>query len=90
MASLARVKDGDVVKCDVKGRVFFAEVKDGPHPKGKKLIRPIDRNISYTTVTALQVKSIYRKLKDSAPNSRSSGDDVEHELAPSGTYGGVR
>lgn len=77
MAALGRVKDGDIVKCDVKGRLFYAIVRDGPHPKGKKLIRPVDRNISYTSVSALQVKAIYRKLKESIPNSRSSTEGGE-------------
>lgn len=61
--TLTSVKPGDIVRCDVRGRVFYAEVM----AKGATLeIMPIGPGtITYRTVTARQVVAHYRKSKSS-------------------------
>lgn len=53
------VKAGDVVSCDVRGRLFYALVLEH---HGKELeIVAITAGITYTSVTARQVEKHYRK-----------------------------
>jgi len=56
------IKPGDIVKCDLRGQMFYAVVVT----KGEQLeIEPIDRRITYRHVTARQVVAHYRKAKGS-------------------------
>lgn len=57
--NLAQVKAGDVVKCDVKGRQFYALVDDAPDADGLA-IRPLARE-TWRHVTARQVVDHWRK-----------------------------
>lgn len=57
--TLANVKIGDVVKCDVRGRVFYALV-DGKPDAGEVAILPIGRE-TYYHVAAEQVTGHWRK-----------------------------
>lgn len=73
MASIARVKCGDIVECDVKGERFFAVVESDPvkvsprvHEINVKLLAPghWQRHRSrYEKVRGRAVVSVYRKLK---------------------------
>lgn len=68
MASAATTaKIDDIVRCDVKGRIFFAEVRSEPFkPEGQKQyrvkIKPITHNISYREVGTREIKRLYRAL----------------------------
>lgn len=56
------IKPGDLVKCDVKGRVFYAEVT----AKGDTVeVMPVSPGITYRSVTARQIVGHYRKAKGS-------------------------
>jgi hypothetical protein len=61
--SLAGVREGDIVECDIRGRVFHAIVLR--KERGKLGIRPITAGITYTTVTATQVVAHFRRSKAS-------------------------
>ena len=56
------IKPGDLVKCDVRGQVFYAEVtgKDDAVE-----ILPVSRTITYRTVKPRQIIGHYRKAKGS-------------------------
>lgn len=60
---ISGVKPGDIVKCDRKGQVFFAEVT--ATAKGRLEIEPINKVITWREVTARQVIAHYRKSKAS-------------------------
>lgn len=61
--TIATVREGDIVHCDVKGRRFHAlvESKTGGHLH----VRPIEPNISYRRVTARQVIGHWRRRRQS-------------------------
>lgn len=61
--TLTSVRPGDIVRCDVRGQVFYAEVM----AKEVALeIMPIGPGtITYRTVTARQVVAHYRKSRSS-------------------------
>lgn len=67
--NLSAIRSGDVVKCDVKGRVFFAVVDDMPDAEGVA-VRPITRE-TYRAVTARQVVEHYAKR--GRPREKVSG-----------------
>lgn len=63
---LSRLKTGDVVECDVRGRRLHAvfttlEIREGVGPVAA--VQPISHNVSYQQVTARQVVAIFRRLK---------------------------
>jgi hypothetical protein len=56
------IKPGDIVKCDIRGQLFYAMVIT----KGDTLeVEPLDRRITFRNVTARQVVGHYRKAKKS-------------------------
>lgn len=56
------IKPGDLVKCDVRGQVFYAEVTG----KGEGVeIMPVVRHITYRTVKPRQIIGHYRRAKGS-------------------------
>jgi hypothetical protein len=71
----AGIKVDDLVKCDVKGRIFFAEVKElGVRPPPSKdrprlphriRVKPITPSVTWTFVTANQIIGHYAKRKGS-------------------------
>lgn len=61
MAESRRIRVGDIVECDVKGRVFFALVTGKPGG-GRLDIEPIGR-ATYHQVTLRQVVEVYRKAR---------------------------
>jgi hypothetical protein len=67
--TIGAIKENDIVKCDVQGRMFFALVTgvvDNPTGKGKVLtVAPITPNVSYYQVKPRQVTGHWRKRKSS-------------------------
>jgi hypothetical protein len=61
--NLASVRAQDIVKCNVKGRVFYAVV-DGPE-RGGLAVSPIGNGVSYRQVTSRQVVAHYLRSKRS-------------------------
>lgn len=63
--SVSTAKPGDVVKVDLRGLVFLAEVREVRKEKGRKgcrlLIEP-PRGISHFSVESKDVIGLYRKL----------------------------
>ena len=57
---LQGIRPGDIVFCDVKGRQFYAEVREKEPGKQELRIRPLHSNITYFHVTARQVSRHYR------------------------------
>lgn len=62
MASLTTIKQDDIIEADVKGRRFIAHVQAKQH--GKLQVRPLDRGVTFRTVTARQVKRHWRLTKN--------------------------
>lgn len=62
---LRYIKSGDIVECNVRGRVFFAIA--GDRAPGRLRIRPIDRNITYHEAKATEVVGHYRRVHGHAP-----------------------
>lgn len=60
---LSSIRPGDLVKCDVRGQAFFAEVSD--RERGALLIQPVSRVVTYRRVKAREVIAHYRKSKAS-------------------------
>lgn len=58
--TLAGVKPGDVVACDVRGVRFWATVEAEP-AEGQLPIRPHSRHVTYRTVKARQVIGIWSR-----------------------------
>lgn len=58
--NLAGIKAGDIIKADVKGRVFHAVVAGAPDVDGLP-VDPIQRGVTYRTVTAHQVTDHWRR-----------------------------
>lgn len=56
---LAKVKEGDVVKINKKGRIFIAEITE--KSRGQVNFKALSPNISYTTATAREVIGHYTK-----------------------------
>lgn len=65
--TLAGIKKGDIVKCEVGPSSFFAlvtsdgAVNDQFRKKRGLILRPISRNVTYTFATATQVVGHYRR-----------------------------
>lgn len=61
--TITSIKPGDLVRCDRKGTIFYAEVVS----KGEKglHVTPITPHITYYSVTAREVKAHWRKSKAS-------------------------
>lgn len=56
------IKPGDLVKCDVRGQVFYAEVTG----KGEAVeIMPVTKTITFRTVKPRQIIGHYRRAKGS-------------------------
>lgn len=53
------IKEGDEVKCNVRGRQFPAKVEE-KHP-GELVVTPLVPNITYFRVTAKQVERVIRR-----------------------------
>lgn len=72
----AGIRIGDVIKCDVKGRHFYALVisKDPGQPLG---IKPITHNTSYFSVTPGQVIEHYRKSQQGPRRRRRAHEQQE-------------
>jgi uncharacterized protein YkvS len=62
--TLTGVKVGDIVKCDLGGRIFYAEVAE--KIERALVINPITHNVNYRQVKASQVKGHWRKSKAKA------------------------
>lgn len=64
---LSRVRAGDIVQCNVGGRIFHAEAgvtKTDDRTRGLRLtVSPITHNVNYYSVKAQEVTATYRKLK---------------------------
>lgn len=56
-----QVLPGDIVRCEVKGRSFYALVEGRPYEEGLP-VEPITRGITYKHVTARQVTEHFRKM----------------------------
>lgn len=62
MASLATIKPGDIVECDIKGRRGYALVTD---KQGRSLsIKPLTPGFTWRNVTAYQIINHWRKTKN--------------------------
>lgn len=62
------IKVGDLVKCDVRGRIFYAEVRDPDVvvvPKGVLKVKAITPGITWTHVSPNQIIGHYSKRKGS-------------------------
>lgn len=60
----ARVKVGDLVKVDVHGRIFHAEVTDLTNDKPRQFrIKALDSRVTYTTATSRQIKQAWYKSR---------------------------
>lgn len=57
---LARVKEGDEIKVNIRGRVFEARVEE-KLPGSKVRITPLTPNISYYHATAAQVEKVVKR-----------------------------
>lgn len=64
MAELSRIKPGDLVQCDVNGRVFIAEALEKAGRKLRIGAVPGSRTITYTEVTGPQVRKHWRLTKN--------------------------
>jgi hypothetical protein len=53
---LTKVKPGDTIKVNKRGRIFQAEVVE--KDRGKLKIKPLDSNISYHEATAREVLQV--------------------------------
>ena len=68
MAPLRGIRPGDLVRVDLRGRVFYATVDekvkkgDGELRAGLR-ITPLDSRINYRFCTASQVEEVYRRVK---------------------------
>lgn len=58
--TLAGLRIGDLVRCDVKGRIFYAMVESKPDAEGVS-IAPLDRRVTYRHVTATQIREHWRR-----------------------------
>jgi hypothetical protein len=71
--TLSNVRPGDIVRCDVKGRVFYAiacERIPPPPDRARELrVEPITLGITYMHVTSRQVIAHWRKA--GRPRSRA-------------------
>lgn len=56
----AGIKMGDIIKCDVRGSRFYAKVK---REGGEFEIAPLDRHVTYYTVSSRQIIEHYRKVR---------------------------
>lgn len=73
MADIAAIKQGNLVRCDVLGDVFFAEVTTPPEKVSPRVYEIGIRRIGaqafvanqdrYKKVRGRQVKTVYRRLK---------------------------
>lgn len=70
--NLTSVHVDDIVQCDVKGRVFFALVRE--KQRGGLRVFPITAGITHRTVTAKQVVAHFRRSKQS--RSRGTREEV--------------
>ncbi|NCW78627.1 MAG: hypothetical protein EBV64_11860 [Oxalobacteraceae bacterium] len=63
---LSRIHVGDVVRCDVRGRLFYGVVTAiSPADKpslSRVSVDPITNNVSYESVKPRQVIAVWRKL----------------------------
>ena len=62
--TLGNVRAGDIVRCDLGGRVFYAIVQEKIERALK--IEPLSPNVNYRQVKAGQVKAHWRKSKAAA------------------------
>ena len=56
--TLSTIRPGDLVRCDVRGRIFHAEALERD-AEGLR-IRPLEPNITYRHVTARQIARHWR------------------------------
>jgi len=61
--TLQNIKPGDIVKCDINGRLFYAVVEE--KVERALVVQPISPNVNYRQVKSTQVKSHWRKSKAS-------------------------
>lgn len=59
MAPLSRVREGDEILCNVRGRTFHAIVEE--KRPGELDIKPLDPRINYFRVTAQQVERVVKR-----------------------------
>lgn len=62
MASLATIHPGDIVRVDKKGRLFEAHVTS--RAPGMVLIKPIQKNVNYTSATSREIVRHWRLTKN--------------------------
>jgi ribosomal 50S subunit-recycling heat shock protein len=66
------VKPGDIVKVDVHGRIFHAEVLKLTDDKPRQFrIKALDSRVTYTTATSRQIKEAWYKSR-----ARSNGGNA--------------
>lgn len=58
---LRSVKEGDEIKCNVRGRQFEARVDEKLPGREGLRVTPLTPNINYFTVTASQVERVIRR-----------------------------
>lgn len=61
--TLQNIKVGDIVRCDVNGRVFYAVVEE--KVDRALVVQSISPNVNYRQVKSAQVKNHWRKSKAS-------------------------
>ena len=59
--TIGTIKSGDIIQAEVKGRVFYALVKNPTH--GALEVEPLDNRITYYHVRAREVVGHWRKRK---------------------------
>lgn len=57
---LSKIREGDEIQCNIKGRVFNAVVEEKLPGEGIR-IKPVDPRYTYFHVTARQVTKIVRR-----------------------------
>lgn len=61
--NISQIRPGDLVRCDVNGWQFIAEVRD--RRPGELAIEPIESRATYRTAKARQVVEHWRKSRRS-------------------------
>lgn len=76
---LSGIRIGDVVKCDVKGRQFYALVE--AREAGGLAVKPITHNTTYRHVTSQQVLEHFRKSKQGPRRRPAPAQNREAAIA---------
>lgn len=75
--NLTSIRVDDIVECEVKGRRFYALVRE--KTRGQLIVFPITANITYRRVTSKQVVAHFRRSKQSLSlGIRDAAEAVGH------------